>query len=579
MSHGAKSWLASPRPCVDNPQQLFERGRRAAEQGDLRSALAAVSTLLEDHAQHPQGACLQGIVARLRGDREGAEAALAQALVIDPADAQSHLELAALHLKSHDHESALDHAAQALAAQPDSARAFLVMGRAYDKREELEEAIGCLKRALALDPALTECYEALGWIYIKQKKHREAMQVCERALETDPENVDVQNLLGFCFVRAEEYAKGVELFTKVCERTPPSFIAGRVNLANAYFHTGSFEGALRVYEQILAQEPNNFEARWNKSHLQLAEHRFEEGWRNYEFRAFINALWGPRLFPYRPWRGEPLEGASLLVISEQGLGDEIMFASCIPDAMQRAKRVIIECNERLERLLRRSFPQAEIHPKAVKKSARSLAWLKQAGRIDYQVYMGSMPGLLRNRWEEFPQHRGYLRADPQRVAHWKARLDALGPGRKIGLSWRGGTAATRRNMRSISLERLLPLMQTPGCKFVSLQYGDCAGEIAQFSAASGMALPHWQEAIDDYDETAALVEALDLTVSVCTSIIHLGGALGRPVWVMVPAVPEYRYGRRGERMPWYPSVRLFRSPRIDDWDPVISALAAELKSF
>src|SRR5438105_13846085 len=104
--------------------------------------------------------------------------------------------------------------------------------------------------------------------------------------------------------------------------------------------------------------------------------------------------------------------------------------------MQRAKRVIIECNERLEGLFRRSFPRAEIHPKAVKKNARSLAWLNQAGRIDYQVYMGSMPRILRNRWSDFPEHQGYLRAEPQRVAHWRARLDALGPGRQIGLTCR-----------------------------------------------------------------------------------------------------------------------------------------------
>jgi hypothetical protein len=236
------------------------------------------------------------------------------------------------------------------------------------------------------------------------------------------------------------------------------------------------------------------------------------------------------------------------------------------------------CNDRLQRLFRRSFPEAEFHPKPIKNTPP--AWLKQAGRIDYQVYMGSMPGLLRNHWRDFPGHRGYLRADPQRVAHWKARLDALGPGRRIGLSWRGGTVDTRRAMRSLSLDQLLPLFNVPGCRFVSLQYGsDTADEVAQFSARTGIALPHWQEAIDDYDETAALVEALDLTISVCTSVIHLGGALGRPVWVMVPGVPEWRYGRRGERMPWYPSVRLFRSPKIGEWDPVVRTLADELGSL
>ncbi len=557
---------------ADNPEELFARGRRAADEGDLRGALAMVSLLLERHPRSPRGACLQGVIAALRGDLEGSEAALGEALAIDPAHVDSHLELAALRLKAREHESALDHASQAVAADPGNARAFLVMGQAYEKREELEEAIACLKRALALDPQLTECYMALGWIHTKQKKHRLAMDMYEKVLEADPENIDAQHMLGFCFVRAEEYAKGVELFTKVCERTPPTFIAGRVNLANAYFHTGSFEGAMRVYDQILAQEPNHFEARWNKSHLQLAEHRFEEGWRDYEFRAYLNTLWRPRLFPYRPWNGEALSDKTLLVISEQGLGDEIMFASCIPDVLERAGRVLIECDKRLAPLYRRSFPGAEVHSR--RKDER--AWLNQAGRIDYQVYMGSLPGLLRRRWSDFPEHHGYLRADPQRVAYWQSRLDTLGAGRKIGLSWRGGTADTRRAMRSIPLEGLRALLDVPGCRFISLQYGDCAREIAEFTARTGLALAHWQEAIDDYDDTAALVQALDVTASVCTSIIHLGGALGRPVRVMVPAVPEWRYGRRGERMPWYPSVRLYRAAEIDVWDRVLAQLAQEL---
>jgi hypothetical protein len=128
------------------------------------------------------------------------------------------------------------------------------------------------------------------------------------------------------------------------------------------------------------------------------------------------------------------------------------------------------------------------------------------------------------------------------------------------------------------LERLAPILAAPGCRFVSLQYGDCAAEIAAFADKSGIALPHWQEAIDDYDETAALVTALDQVVSVCTSVIHLGGSLGRPVWVMVPAIPEWRYGFAGERLPWYPTVRLFRQARTGDWDPLIARVRECLDS-
>ena len=202
----------------------------------------------------------------------------------------------------------------------------------------------------------------------------------------------------------------------------------------------------------------------------------------------------------------------------------------------------------------------------------SPAWHKPAQTVDWQIPMGSLPGLLRKRREEFPRHTGYLRAAPERIAYWRSRLDALGPGPKIGVSWRGGIATTRRHLRSLSLEEFLPILRLPA-SFVSLQYGDCADDLDALGREHGLGLPHWQEALDDYDETAALICALDLVVSVCTAVIHLAGALGKPVWVLVPAVAEWRYLDRGETLPWYPSARLFRQAVAGQWQEPISQLA------
>jgi hypothetical protein len=234
--------------------------------------------------------------------------------------------------------------------------------------------------------------------------------------------------------------------------------------------------------------------------------------------------------------------------------------------------VVWECDHRLALLLQRSFPQVQVIGSRHELVPR---WLKEVGEIDYQVSICGLPGVFRTRAEDFPQHGGYLKADAAKVARWRAELEQLGPGLKIGLSWRGGTASTRRRLRSIALRDLSAILGTPGCRFVSLQYGDCASEIEQ-ARAEGVALAHWQTAIDDYDETAALCTALDLTVSVCTAVIHLNGALGRPVWVMAPAVPEWRYGRSGDTMPWYPSVRLYRQRSEAPWDEVFSRVAHDL---
>jgi hypothetical protein len=178
---------------------------------------------------------------------------------------------------------------------------------------------------------------------------------------------------------------------------------------------------------------------------------------------------------------------------------------------------------------------------------------------------------------DFPQRSHYLVADSQRIDYWRDRLDALGPGLKVGISWRGGIARTGQSERSIALDQLLPSLSGPNVHFISLQYTDCQEELATLHRQCGIDMHHWQDALDDYDETAALVKALDLVVSVCTAVIHLSGALGQRVWIMAPLVPEWRYGLQGETMPWYPSARVFRQTQRGYWAPVIEKVASELE--
>jgi tetratricopeptide (TPR) repeat protein len=556
--------------------EAFERGRKAAADGDLAAAHNIAADLIERHATCAEGHCIAGVLARYRGELETAQQAFERALQRNAEHAATHLELARLHLQLHQLDLSLDHASHLLYVEPDNAAALQVMASAYEAQNEHDQAAACLRRVLELEPDCVEALCDLGYVYQKQGRTQDAIKLFERALEIAPDNTNAQHQLGYVLGKCEQYARSVELFSRCCERTPPSAFIPRQNLANAYFHLGRSDLALPLYEQMLAQEPFHFDSRWNRSHVRLAEHDFENGWSDYEFRTLSENTWPPRLFPFRPWKGEPLAGKTLLVIAEQGMGDQIMFSSCLPELIARAGRVLVEVNHRVAALFRNSFPQITVLPG---KNETRPPWLGELGAVDYQVYMGSLPGLLRRRIEDFPAHRGYVRADPVRTAFWRERVDALGPGLKVGLSWRGGTAATRTSMRSLDLERLLPILRVPGCRFVSLQYGKCGQEVADFSARQGIPIAHWEEAVWDYGEGSALCSALDLTISVCTSVIHLNGALGRPVWILVPKVAEWRYGTRGERMPWYPSARLFRQHEIDAWEPVIARVAAELSDL
>jgi ADP-heptose:LPS heptosyltransferase len=251
-----------------------------------------------------------------------------------------------------------------------------------------------------------------------------------------------------------------------------------------------------------------------------------------------------------------------------------MFASCLPDAIERAGVCLVECEPRLVELFTRSFPQARVFPYRGKRDPQ---WAECGHIPDYQIHLGSLPGLFRRHATDFPQQHGaYLHADPSRIEHWREQLARLGPGRKIGISWRGGAPRTRRTLRTAALAELAPLWAQKDTVFVSLQYGDCSDELSEFVTQTGNAVTHWQQALDDYDETAALVCALDLVISVQTAVVHLAGALGKPVWVLVPAVPEWRYMAHGARMLWYPTVNLVRQTVRGDWTSVCHDVAKGL---
>jgi hypothetical protein len=193
------------------------------------------------------------------------------------------------------------------------------------------------------------------------------------------------------------------------------------------------------------------------------------------------------------------------------------------------------------------------------------------------VLCGSLPGHFRRTAADFPRHDGYLVPDPQRVAWWKRRVGGGSNGPRIGLSWRGGTSQTRTSLRTLRLQELAPLLRIPGASFVSLQYGpSTADEVAALARDHGMPIVHFPEAIADYDETAALVCALDMVVTVCTSLVHLTGALGQKALVLTPAVAEWRYGIAGDDMPWYPSVRLVRQAPGEPWMEVVERATEDL---
>jgi hypothetical protein len=336
------------------------------------------------------------------------------------------------------------------------------------------------------------------------------------------------------------------------------------------YRLGNLAAAEAQYRAALSASADDPEAALGLAQLLIAQGRFAEGWDLYEAR--LRARGSPaRHFPYAACQGG-VRGRNLLVYGEQGAGEEILFASCLPQAMGEARALHYVCNPRLAVLFRRSFPGLHLLSEADAMRASPV----DAPRFDCSMPIGSLFRLYRRSAEAFVPQRPYLAADLQRSAHWRERLAKLGAARAIGLAWRGGRASTGRALRTLQPEDFVALRNLQGCAWISLQADATPDELERFKAL-GIDLQHWPDAHGDLDETAALMTVLHACVAVTSTVVHLGGALGRRVSVLTPFATTWRYLSQGSRLPWYPSVTLFRQARDQAWSEVVSRVASTLR--
>jgi hypothetical protein len=241
----------------------------------------------------------------------------------------------------------------------------------------------------------------------------------------------------------------------------------------------------------------------------------------------------------------------------------------LPDLLRDVASCRLVCEPRLNSLFSRSFPAAQVLTEG---DAQRLP----AGSADFCLPIGSLGAIYRSDVAAFRRHEGYLHANPASVASWRERLAQIGERPWIGISWRGGLRKTGRVVRSLPVEALAPLLQAGGASWASLQHDATPGELERLSLAGATRVAHWEQLGTDFEQTAALMTALDLVITVCSSVVHLAGALGRPTWVLTPFAPAWRYQLRGGTLPWYPAAWLVRQPRPGDWASVIEAACRAL---
>ncbi len=414
----------------------------------------------------------------------------------------------------------------------------------------------------------------------------EAIEVLKAAIATYPEAPALWNTLGTVVCNRGD-AEGSIIFFDEALRLGPQFSKAWHNRAFAKSDMGDVAGALvDIDHALLAPDSKSDEAimRFARSTMLLALGRIDEGWRDYEAR-FSPELPEAPLFQISGtrWSGQALNGKSLMICAEQGLGDEVMFANMLPDILEMLGpegKLTLAVERRLVPIFERAFPGVEItsHRTIVYQGRvfRGAPDITDWERFDYWAALGDFLPSLRGAIENFPKTADYLTPDPERVAHWKAELEKLGPAPKIGLLWKSLRLNAERGRQFSPFEAWRAVLETPGAVFVNLQYGDCEEEIAYAKEVFGVEI--WQPpGIDlkaDLDDVLALCSAVDLIVGFSNATTNLAGAANAPIWLLTAPAAWTKLGT--DRYPWYPQARVFAPADYSDWNPVMAEVAAAL---
>ena len=481
--------------------------------------------------------CNKGAVLLELGRREEAIASFDRAIALQPEFAEAHYNRGSALAQLGRHPDAIATYDKALALNPRYADALNNKANSLDHIGQFAEALAVVEQALAIDPDHHGALVTRSVILRKLERYEESLSGCERALARRPDDIDALVARGDVLIALER-----------------------------------FDEALQTLDRIIALKPDAVGSKWNKSLLCLGLGRFREGWQLYEHRWAGAKGLVPRDYRQPRWNGGRVDGA-LLVWSEQGLGDEILHSSMMPELVERTGSIVFEVEPRLVTLFARSFPGVKMIP---------LTPELYGGRVDVQEPLGGLGRHFRTSWEAFPRReRGYLLADPARANALRRRL--ANDGRVvIGISWISRAPASGKS-KSARLSDFAPLLRLPGCRFVDLQYGDTQAEREVTKRELGLEVERLPDIdnTNDIDGLAALMTACDLVVTVSNTTAHLAGAVGRPTWVMVPhghARMWYWFKDKPES-PWYPRVHVRRQAHGQPWSDVVSAVTAEVSAF
>lgn len=518
----------------------------------------------------------EAVAAHQGGDLNRAWSLYGSILQYEPNNAHVWQLAGVLLLQANQPQAAAERLEQAIALDPQHADAHNNLGLAYEALSRRDDAYIQFCAAVELNPRHGQALTNIANLARERGDLDTAIQAYRHALNVAPEQIEARNNLAASLrERGELDAALVEIRQVLA--TDSSNVNALTNLGTIQLAQGDYASALHSLERALREQPGSAMARYNRVLALLSLGQLDQAWTDYD-AGFVVGERFPRDFGAKNYAGEPLAGKTLLIYAEQGVGDEVFFAAWLPHFVERAQRVIVDCDARLVPLFARSFPRIHVHGGD---KHDPVDWIRELGTVDYQAPIGNLPKFASDTAQTGRTRGPYLHPAPQALQDWTRRLTQLGPGLRVGLSWRGGATPYAQATRSIPLPAWAAILRTPNVHFVSLQYGTTSQELAEAAALAGRPVHYWPEAesLTNLDSFAALLRSLDLVISVDNSMVHLAGALGVPVLCLIPHVPDWRWETQSHGTTWYPSVRLFRQERPHAWQSVLEAVRSSLVEF
>lgn len=526
-----------------DPMPLLEQAVARHQSGDIEDARDGYERVLRIDPNQPVALHLSGLAAHEMGNDGEAVRRIAASLRVLPDYAAAWCSLALVRMGQGEDEAAAGLLRRSLALQPADPGVLTTFGNALGACAEWVDAERAHARAAALAPDAPHIHDNRGVALLRLDRDAEALAEHRTALRLAPERAEAWSNLALAERKAGRFDVA-EAACRVALALAPGFAEAAGNIGRALYDLDRQDGAGRWNRRAIALDPAAPGPRFNQSLIDLQNGALIEGWAGYDERFRSPEIrWAAPRLTIPAWQGEDLRGKRILVWREQGVGDEILFSSMIPDLARRAGQVVFACDPRLVSLYRRSFPGVEV----VGGSGEG---------IDANVHaaVGSLPRHLRGSLSDFPAQGGWLIADAERAAVFEARL---GPGLRIGIGWRSGVMTGDRRGQYLTAGDLAPILTLPGTVAVNLQYGSREEEIVPVERELGVSILRWPDLDlkNDFEGVAALMSRLDLVITTATSVGELAGALGVPVWRL--GVRQDWTGLGSGVRPWYPAMRLF----------------------